>query len=183
MVFSALSFYVECVPKDLPFILCSDQLIQDEFFMGCFFLPTVICKAGVWTLVYSLALKNLFFFRSGYEPKLLVRRPLALPWLVGWSYGWCWGKPQRCRVRPCSGVPSSSSVSLFLDPHPRILQAAMCIHCISLTHTFHLPTFLFCFTCAVRTLRQSLSPPCLQEARVQSYRMFPPRGKMELLGR
>lgn len=61
MVFSALSFYVECVPKDLPFILCSDQLIQDEFFMGCFFLPTVICKAGVWTLVYSLALKNLFF--------------------------------------------------------------------------------------------------------------------------
>lgn len=69
------------------------------------------------------------------------------------------------RARSYSGVPSPSSVSLFLDAHPRILQAAVCTLCISLTHAFHLPMFLFYFPCTVRTLRQSLSPPCLQEAR------------------
>lgn len=45
VVFSVLSSYMECVPKDLPFVLSSDQLTRDEFLMRCLFLPTRICKA------------------------------------------------------------------------------------------------------------------------------------------
>lgn len=57
--------------------------------------------------------KEFCFFRSGYEPKLLVRRPLVLPWLVGWSYAWCWREATEVqRVRPCSGVPSPSCFTL-----------------------------------------------------------------------
>lgn len=39
MVFSALSFYVRSVPKDLPFILSSDKLPEMNFSWGVFPSP------------------------------------------------------------------------------------------------------------------------------------------------
>ena len=61
-----------------------------------------------------------------------------------------------------------------------ISSKLLCLYSVSLYHTFHLPMFLFCFTCIVRALQQSFSPPCYGKP-VQSYCVFPPSRKCRCL--
>ena len=50
------------------------------------------------------------------------------------AMGGAGGKPQKCRESGHALGSPLPPVSLFLDPHPHILQAAMCILCIPLSH-------------------------------------------------
>ena len=76
------------------------------------------------------------------------------------------GSPQRCGVSGHTlGCPLPPLFHPSWSPTPVPPQAAMCIQSTSLIHTFYLQMILFYFTHIVRTLRLSLSPSCLQEAR------------------
>lgn len=76
------------------------------------------------------------------------------------------GSPPRCVVSGHTvGCPLPPLFHPSRSPTPVPSQAAMCMPCTSLLHTFYLQMTWFFFTHIVRTLRLSLPPSCLQEAR------------------